>query len=111
MYVFVQHRLMVKGSGKRGTIDNGSSGECFAAGSLLFRLSQDSGSSEGAPNKEGKEKRWGGGDAEGAARVGRMFDAKGSPPETWDNVFSTLLGELAGKGHHTLLSKKKKSES
>lgn len=80
---------------------------------LLFRWYQDrdSGSSEDSPIKEGKEKRWGGGNAEGIARVGRMFDAKSSPQETWEHVFSTLLGELAAKGHRTLQHKKRKMVS
>lgn len=45
---------------------------------------------------------WKGGDGEGAAKVGRAFNVKGSPDEMWDTIFSTHKEELGRLGHHTL---------
>lgn len=60
---------------------------------------------------EEERERWGGGDAEGIAKVGRAFDVKETPYDTWEFVFATIIGELEQKGHLTLQKKRRKMVS
>lgn len=55
--------------------------------------------------------RWGGGDCGGIARVGRSFDLKETPWETWEYAFSTLIGELNEAGHLTVQKRRRKQVS
>eukprot|EP00903_Cladosiphon_okamuranus_P017077 g15736.t1 len=52
--------------------------------------------------------RWGGGDCGGIARVGRAFDLRETAWETWENAFSTLIGELNEAGYLTVQKRRRK---
>eukprot|EP00903_Cladosiphon_okamuranus_P021507 g19772.t1 len=55
-----------------------------------------------------EEGQWGGGDCDGIAQVGRAFDVQGTPHDTWEAAFNTVIEELKEAGHLTVLSKRRK---
>ena len=57
---------------------------------------------------EKEEGQWGGGDCDGIAKVGRAFDGQGTPHDTWEAAFNTVIEELKEAGHLTVVSKRRK---
>lgn len=84
---------------------------CCSCGAIIVRWEQERGSGGSKHTSQEEKERWAGGDALGTARVGRAFDVKGSPQETWDDVFDTVIAELYSLGHYTLQHRRVKTVS
>ena len=55
-----------------------------------------------------EEGQWGVGNCDDIAKVGRAFDVQGTPHDTWEAAFNTVIEELKEVGHLTVLSKRRK---